>query len=536
MSPMAAATPGAASGKPPVLVLKARETTGATEQLAVSVVIAYEDPRAHAEHVLTWTKRQTAPADSYEVIVVTDGANPEDELEIARHLRPQDLLVRSQGTERYLLCNVGAEQARADLLFFTEDHCLAEPGAVALAARALRELGSECATVGWGNINRNYVGRFEEKVTEANVEVWQAPDHWNTLRARGFVITTRAFDAAGGFPAGYGLFSEALFTARLHQIGVKAACTQEVGVRHINSETLTELAGNAWNYSHYECVAATQCEPAFFDPYFDTASVLLSHRIPPHEAHTMSRLVWRELARECFPRGRERRPARIAAWARLWLRTLALRHGGWVARTRARMSRLRCWAGCQWWRFHERRRYASFSAWWRTIVHHARVNFLTRDKREHAHLGNGPGQFVGDALGTLHAWGVYPTETAEGQSVRWTGSLAVIPFRLDPGEYEITMDGGSLRGGRCGFPFVLYWEQKRVPRQSLRHNGSKVSFQVKSSGSDRPQRLVILVPVTLRTRPDNRQIGFPITGIEVRAIAAKEGSNAAQSKEAPALA
>ncbi|MEZ0275251.1 MAG: hypothetical protein ACAH88_10125, partial [Roseimicrobium sp.] len=98
------------------------------------------------------------------------------------------------------------------------------------------------------------------------------------------------------------------------------------------------------------------------------------------------------------------------------------------------------------------------------------------------------------------------------------------------------MDGGSLRGGRCGFPFVLYWEQKRVPRQSLRHNGSKVSFQVKSSGSDRPQRLVILVPVALRTRPDNRQIGFPITGIEVRAIAAKEGSNAAQSKEAPALA
>ncbi len=536
MSSQPSAISAPAFSKPPVMVLKARGTTNAAEQIVVSVVIAYEDPRAHAGHVQTWTKHQTAPAGSYEVIVVTDGARPEAELEIAQYLRPQDLLVRSQGTERYLLCNVGAEQARADLLFFTEDHCLAEPGAVALAARALGELGSECATVGWGNINSSFVGQFEEKVTEANVKIWETPDHWNTLRARGFVITRRAFDAAGGFPARLGLFSEALFAARLHQTGVKAACTREVGVRHINSETLADLAGNAWSYSHYECVAATQCEPAFFDRYFNTASVLLSHRIPPDEARMVSRLVWREFTRESFPRGRERRPARIVAWARLWLRVQALRHGGWASRTRARISRVLSWAGCQWWRYHEPRRYTSFSKWWLAIVQHARVTFLTRGRRHLAPLGNLPGRFAGDSLGALHAWGVHPTETTEGQTVRWTGSLAIVPFRLDAGEYEITLDAGGLRGGRCGFPFVLYWEHKRVPRQSLRHDGSKVSFRVGSTGGGHPQKLVILVPVTLRTHPDNRQIGFPITGIQVREAAANECGGGAMSKEVPALA
>lgn len=501
---------------PPVRVLKERSGACPPGPPRISIIIAYEDPRAKAEHVRTWTGGQTFPGDQYEVIVVTDGAHPEVEGQIIQYLRPQDMLVRSQGTERFLLCNVGAEAARSDTFFFTEDHCLAEPGGVALAARVLEEQKTECVTIGWGNINDNFVGLFEERVTAANMDIWHAPDHWNTVRARGFVISRRAFDRAGRFPAGYGIFAEALFTARLHASGVRTGYTPEVGVRHINSESLADLAGNAWHYSHFECLAATQCEAAFFDRYFDRAEVLLSHRVPPEEARAVRGLIHREWVRECFPKGvRPRRWSRIAAWTRLYLTAVVTQHGGGILRAAAK---IRVWwkaAACHGWRFHEARRYEAFSQWWRAVVRHARVDFITRETDHLKRLSNAPGSYAGESLRLLHGWGVHGAENAGSHHIRWTGAMAVIPFCLPAGEYEITLDSGGWRGGDCRFPFVLYWNRHRISRSELEHAGTTVTFRTRSTGERSTQRLILLVPLCLRTDRDARALGFPLAGLTV---------------------
>jgi hypothetical protein len=515
---MAAADSAPVSSQPSALVLKAREKTGAAGPVAVSVIIAYEDLRAKAEHVRTWTEGQTMPGDQYEVIVVTDGAHPRVEAEIARYLRPQDVLVCSPGTERFLLCNVGADAARSDTFFFTEDHCLAEAGGVALAARVLKDQKSECVTLGWGNINDSYVGLFEERVTMQNMDIWHGPDHWNTLRARGFVITRRAFERAGRFPAGYGIFAEALFTARLHESGVRTGYTPEVGVRHINSESLADLAGNAWHYSHFECLAATRCEAEFFDRYFDRSQVLLSDHIPPEDARLARGLIYREWMREAFPKKtRSRRWKRIAAWSALYAKAAACQHGGTLMRAASWLSMKWKAAACQWWRFHDSRRFSTFGKWWRAVVHHARVDFLGKAQGQRAHLANRPGTYAGASLRLLHGWGLHGTDTVGGQSMRWTGTMAIIPFQLPAGQCEITIDSGGFRGGDCHFPFVLYWNRQRVSRRDLNHTGPKVTFQVKSRGEQSIQRLIVLVPQTLQTQADPRALGFPLAGLTLTA-------------------
>jgi hypothetical protein len=500
-------------------MLKERAGACPPTALLVSVIIAYEDPRAKAVHVRTWTEGQTFSGDQYEVIVVTDGAHPDVEAEIVQYLRPQDVLVCSQGTERFLLCNVGAEVARSDTFFFTEDHCLAEPGGVALAARVLTEQKSECVTIGWGNINDNYVGLFEERVTTENMDIWHGPDHWNTLRARGFVISRRAFDRAGRFPAGYAIFAEALFTARLHESGVRTGYTPEVGVRHINSESLSDLAGNAWHYSHFECLAATRCEADFFDRYFNRSEVLLSSHIPPQEARAARDLIYREWSRECFPKeARPRRWKRITQWTVLYLKAVACQHGGNISRISAKAGEWWRATACQWWRFHEKRRYAAFARWWRAVVQHARVDFLMKGRDHLTRLANETGTHAGASLSLLHGWGLHGTESADGRHIRWTGTLAIIPFRLPPGECEITLDSGGARGGDCHFPFVIYWNRQRVSRRDLQYTGTSVTFCVKSKGERTTQRLILLVPQALATSADPRALGFPIASLTASVI------------------
>jgi hypothetical protein len=497
-------------------VLKGREEEGRESALRVSVVIAFEDPRAEAGHLQTWTVAQTLPADEFEIVVVTDGAHPGVERAVAALLRPQDVLVRAEGADRFVLCNIGAEVALAETLLFTEDHCLAEPGCLELAARTLIEQKVECSTLNWGNINENYVGAFEEQVTRENMEIWQQPDHWNMLRARGFVITRRAYEKAGCFPSGYGLFAEAVFAARLHEAGIKVGYTSEVGVRHINSGSLRDLAGNARGYSYHECLGAVALEATFFDRYFNLGEVLFTHRIPPREAKAAVQLVWREVMRELRAQRSRFKPWRLLAWGRLLLETWGQSLSAVILRWRARLATWNAWVGCQLWRRDPGRRYAAFSSFWRCVVHGTRTDFFSR-RHSPVREAPGAGNYEGARLAKLPGWGIYPTERVEGRQIRWTGGLAIIPFELPAGEFEFVLDSAGLRAGDCRFPFVIYWGRRRVARRELQFDGPHVTFKVAATGRGR-QWLRILVPVLLKSAEDGRRLGFPLAGIQLQAV------------------
>lgn len=530
-APSTQTSAGDKSLRPPVRIIKARERVLSDAELAVSIIIPFEDVRAQADHVLSWTRGQTLPEHHYEVIVVSDGQHLETEKEIARHLRPQDVLVRSQGTERFVLCNVGAEVARGEILLFTEDHCVAEPGGVELAAKAIHQLGKECVTLGWGHINDNYVGALEEQVTDGNRDVWHAPGHWNKLRARGFVITRRAFQAAGRFPADHGLFAEALFAAQLHQQGVEVAVTSEVGLRHVNSHSLADLGAHARDYSYHECQASGELEPEFFHRYFSLPEVTSSALIPPREGRRILPLVARELMREVQPHGRPRRWSRITAWLGLLLRTITAGYGSVGTSLRARVALWRSWWGCQIWRFDEKRRCDSFASFWLRVVDHTRVSWLLSRRRPVIlSQGNPAGDYQGDHLARLRAWGMHALEREGDTPLRWIGGVGVIPLELPPGDYEVTFETAGLRGGDCRFPFVVYWGRHRVGRQSLRHHRTRVTFDITSKTPEgRTCLLCILVPVTLRSEADPRALGFPLAGLEVRRV--KERWSTAQMKK-----
>jgi hypothetical protein len=124
--PFAELRGGPAPGTP--VRAAARHAAHATGGPDVSVILPLPDHRGWAERAIeSWLEEQTLPADRFELIVVSDGADPDLEVRVERRLRSRDRLLRRPGAHEIVLYDVGARAARAPMLLFTEPHCVAEP-------------------------------------------------------------------------------------------------------------------------------------------------------------------------------------------------------------------------------------------------------------------------------------------------------------------------------------------------------------------------------------------------------------------------
>src|SRR5262249_3570914 len=92
----------------------------------VSVILPYQDPRRRPQHLATWTRGQTLPAAQFELGVVARPGEPHRDA-LRAYLRPHDRLLFAEADGPFPMYAAGAEAARGELLFFTEDHCLADP-------------------------------------------------------------------------------------------------------------------------------------------------------------------------------------------------------------------------------------------------------------------------------------------------------------------------------------------------------------------------------------------------------------------------
>ena len=471
-----------------------------TSSPRISVLITYGDPRQHPDHVATWTRDQTLPADRFEVLVVANRDSPHLDA-IRTHLRPTDRLILRDGEERYQMYPAAVELARGDLLLFTEDHCLARARCLEVVVEHFERCQPDAASLAWGNINRSATAIMDDRASVIAFE--NSP--WNRVHFRAFVIRKSVLQEAGGFPGAYGPFGESILAGKLHQAGRRIDLIEEPCVDHINAITFRSIFDDAYRTILGECEYITSHDRDFCDAYFNSAE-LIARYVPviPGEVSAVAHALRQTLAQKRYLEAR----LLFREYRGLLARKVK---GSWFARLAARWglvaARLRFALGA----VHDGLRFRGFWDYWRAAVDCARADFFAQTPPDRP----APGDF---------AVGLHRFESHQGIAFRWSPPVFTAPLQLDSGDHEIAIDTAAFRGDARSLPVWFFWNGTIVPQSRIRSDSRWIRVTLASEDPVRTQRLTV-VTSPLDAPNDPRRLGLPIAQFVVTGILA--GQNAA---------
>src|SRR5690349_22188364 len=197
----------------------------------LSVVLTLIDHDGHAaECVESWARGQDLPRERYEVIAVSNGADPPVDRLVESLLGPGDRLLRVSGSQELELHDQGARAAAGRWLLFTEAHTVAEPGCLSsllayLSENEARYSGACIRSLGTGSANA--VARCEQRWYADGFREWSREGDWRKVTIRGFAIRRDVYLDAGGFQHRFECFAETAFAATLaeggHRLGYAEA-------------------------------------------------------------------------------------------------------------------------------------------------------------------------------------------------------------------------------------------------------------------------------------------------------------------------
>ncbi|HMK10692.1 MAG TPA: hypothetical protein VK461_03875, partial [Acidimicrobiales bacterium] len=204
--------------------------------LRFSVIIPLEFHRGQAVRcVRGWAKDQQFPRDQFEIIVASPVDHPEAELdEIRALLAPQDRMVSLNRHHDMDLCAKATEMASGEMLFFTESHCLPEPGTLAAADAVTRENPQWAGFSGWSlPITGNFLSEIEAQWYGRDIEFGLGEHPWRKVLDQCFVVHRALYFQAGGFDPAFGHFAEWLLAARFSALGLEIGSAPAVRIHHL---------------------------------------------------------------------------------------------------------------------------------------------------------------------------------------------------------------------------------------------------------------------------------------------------------------
>lgn len=455
----------------------------------VSVLIPFGDPRAEPVHLAGWTRQQTLEPHRFEVLVVVTCES--SAAQVRPLLRAHDRLLLDSSRGTFAHYDLAARAAASPLLFFTEDHCVADPDCLEVLLRSFHDRQFDGATVRWGHINRSPLARMESLLSHEDMRTWFEPDHWNRVRIRGFGLKASVYHEVGGLRWQFGAFSEALLAAALHAGGYRLEFISESGVRHINTNHLSELYGNVWGHAWQQSRYLHEAGPGWWDAYFGAGG---DDELSVPGARRFLKALWR--ARKAMEWPKEVQ----GPWAGFCLRLIAAGLAMPAARqAAARLGLLRHWLDYHFWWFHEGRRCRSVGALWKDIAECARADYAA------SHGGR------------QNLEGFYPLEEFGGVVFRWSRPVAGMTLSLPEGEHRAVLDTGGLRGPASGVPMVLFWDGRMLAPNSVSCEDSRAQFLVVSQGGT--HHLTIVTEPMRAAPPDSRWLGLPLVSAEFQPVA-----------------
>jgi glycosyltransferase involved in cell wall biosynthesis len=182
---------------------------------------------------------------TFEVIVVDD-CSEDDSVAIIKQF-PCRLIALEKRTGAAQARNIGAEQSRGDILFFTDADCVLEKDTLANAAIFLASSGVD-TIVGGTYTKKPYDQGFFNSFQSIFIHYSETkncadPDY---LATHGLVITRALFKKSGGFPADFmPILEDVEFSHRMKKMGYQLRINPHLLVRHIFNYSLSKSIRNA---------------------------------------------------------------------------------------------------------------------------------------------------------------------------------------------------------------------------------------------------------------------------------------------------
>ena len=189
--------------------------------------------------------------DNFEIIVVDDASQDNSISVIAQY--PCKLVQLAQHGGAALARNMGAQQGRGDLFFFTDADCLLQNDTLAIAVSTLATEGAEAIVGGTYTLtpyDRRFCSRFQSVLINHS-ETRHAPAT-DYIATHALAISADSFRRHQGFAASpMPILEDVEFSHRLRRAGCRLVMNPAIQVQHIFDYSLMRSLRNAYVKSKY---------------------------------------------------------------------------------------------------------------------------------------------------------------------------------------------------------------------------------------------------------------------------------------------
>jgi hypothetical protein len=499
--------------------LMARQDASVTKP-DVSIIIPLFDARIGEEDCVgSWVDQPDFAPEKYEIVVISGGAFEELERRIRAVLRPGDRIEHHPPQKVLGLYHAGAQTARADLVLFTELHCVARPGCLKAIADyfATHEEHGACLRSDPGCLTK--FAQAEGMKFEQYFAEWSRPGDWRKVLVRGFAIKKSSYFKVGGFEPNTAYFGDFALSAAFHAHGLPLGYIPDAVVLHYYSNGFADFAPPVEARTKEECEFRLSHDPEYCHRYFDTPLDWLWRETT--RPQTARRLFWpllrsamRKLLR--FGEWDDAKPL-LAASAR-WAPIAACGLKGRILALRLAILRMRfeTWA----WRNNVDALMQIYAKTYSTLETFHRLQFISR----HVHAGrrrsrgDAPDQSM-DTLGTATLFGFYQRERYGERTFRWSAAAGMIGFDVPAGSYAFEVETGDIRDHPASFLADVYCNGHRLEKETLRLSRGRICGRIgpEHFRAGGPQYLVLVcIPIARSViAPDRRELGFPLFGFRI---------------------
>jgi hypothetical protein len=480
-------------------------------QIEFSVIIPLSNGQGdELACVQSWTHGQNFPRQRYQVLLATTGENPEFDAQAEGLLGAGDRMVHSAGSVQQLFHDA-ARQAAGSVLFFTELHCIADPGCLtALHDWLQRNPGMAGACAGVSYSNPTPTAALVQQVFEKQAAEWFQPGHWRRVLIRGTALRRTAYDAAGGFEGELSAFADVVLAARFHRLGLRIGLAEDARITHINEARLEEVLSDGRDYALGEHRFRLRAEAVEWEEYLGAAE------------------PWAGVRTERRQRtGQEvRYLARLLGWSpRPNLAVLQLMAGKLLAAlVGPRWRRWSLRAAMAWAHLRVRlpgilaNRQRAFEELWNLEIQHELVRLALAT----AHAGNDaalpPGNH-GAAQAAWTAWdGIYSLEQEQGRRFRWTRPTFRLRWQLPAGEtnWQVMIACGPPCRSPGARLLGAFWNGHKIAATDIQVEGDRLRFRVGSAAEGVNELFVVCRPLIpwWHGNRDPRRLGLPVARLE----------------------